>query len=127
MKMALKKSHKLPIWMIIMIIMITVGCNLPGPFQNSSPNAETLPENPTQETKVQLEIPTLEATSPEILPTQSSPSDINNRADCLAGIIPGKTNRDEVIALFSPIKEAWAAIPEQAKQEAYSMSQSSSL
>jgi flagellar protein FliS len=34
---------------------------------------------------------------------------------------------DEVIALFSPIKDAWAAIPEQAKQEAYSMSQSSSL
>lgn len=29
---------------------------------------------------------------------------------------------DEVIALFSPIKEAWAAIPEQAKQEAYTMS-----
>lgn len=34
---------------------------------------------------------------------------------------------DEVIGLFSPIKEAWAAIPEQAKQEAYSMSQSASV
>lgn len=30
---------------------------------------------------------------------------------------------DEVIALFSPLKEAWAAIPEQAKQEAYAQSQ----
>ena len=31
---------------------------------------------------------------------------------------------DEVISLFSPIKDAWAAIPEQAKQEAYNLSQS---
>ncbi len=30
---------------------------------------------------------------------------------------------DEVISLFGPIKEAWAAIPEQAKQEAYAQSQ----
>ncbi|MFT6269882.1 MAG: flagellar protein FliS [Alphaproteobacteria bacterium] len=30
---------------------------------------------------------------------------------------------DEVISLFGPIKDAWAIIPEQAKQEAYSMSQ----
>lgn len=30
---------------------------------------------------------------------------------------------DEVIGLFLPIKDAWAAIPEQAKQEAYDMSQ----
>ena len=30
---------------------------------------------------------------------------------------------DEVISLFAPIKDAWAAIPEQAKQEAYAMSQ----
>jgi flagellar protein FliS len=29
---------------------------------------------------------------------------------------------DEVISLFSPIKDAWAAIPEQAKQEAYNIS-----
>jgi flagellar protein FliS len=34
---------------------------------------------------------------------------------------------DEVIALFSPIKDAWAVIPEQAKQEAYSMSTRQSL
>lgn len=30
---------------------------------------------------------------------------------------------DEVIALYSPIKDAWLAIPEQAKQEAYTASQ----
>lgn len=30
---------------------------------------------------------------------------------------------DEVIALFSPIRDAWAQIPEQAKQEAYAQSQ----
>lgn len=30
---------------------------------------------------------------------------------------------DEVIALFSPIKDAWAQISEQAKQEAYARSQ----
>jgi flagellar protein FliS len=34
---------------------------------------------------------------------------------------------DEVIALFVPLKDAWAAIPESAKQEAYSMSQSASM
>lgn len=32
---------------------------------------------------------------------------------------------DEVISLFSPIKDAWAQIPEQAKQEAYAKSQQS--
>jgi flagellar protein FliS len=31
---------------------------------------------------------------------------------------------DEVIALFSPIKDAWATIPQAAKQEAYAKSQS---
>lgn len=31
---------------------------------------------------------------------------------------------DEVIALFGPIKDAWAAIPQAAKQEAYAKSQS---
>jgi flagellar protein FliS len=30
---------------------------------------------------------------------------------------------DEVMGLFLPIKDAWAAIPEQAKQEAYAKSQ----
>ena len=30
---------------------------------------------------------------------------------------------DEVISLFSPIKDAWAQIPEHAKQEAYAKSQ----
>lgn len=30
---------------------------------------------------------------------------------------------DEVIALFSPLKDAWASIPEEAKQEAYTLSQ----
>lgn len=33
---------------------------------------------------------------------------------------------DEVISLFSPIKDAWVAIPEQAKQEAYQASQTAS-
>ncbi len=46
MKMALKKSHEPAIWIIIML---TLGCNLPGPSQNSSPDAETQPETPTQE------------------------------------------------------------------------------
>lgn len=43
--------------------------------------------------------------------------DTENGLDCI----------DEVIGLFNPLKEAWAAIPEQAKQEAYSMSQSANL
>ncbi|MGB3727488.1 MAG: flagellar export chaperone FliS [Glaciecola sp.] len=30
---------------------------------------------------------------------------------------------DEVIALYAPLKDAWALIPEQAKQEAYTASQ----
>lgn len=36
----------------------------------------------------------------------------------------GIDNIDEVIALFTPIKDAWVSIPEQAKQEAYEISQS---
>lgn len=32
---------------------------------------------------------------------------------------------DEIIALMTPIKDAWANIPEQAKQEAYAISQRS--
>jgi len=35
----------------------------------------------------------------------------------------GIANIDEVIALFAPLKDAWAAIPEHAKQQAYTASQ----
>lgn len=98
--MALKKNHKPAIWIIITIIMITLGCNLSGQSQNSSQDTDTPPENPTQEIEAQAEIPTLEATSPNMLPSQSSPSDNNYRADCLAGIFPGQTSRTDVIALL---------------------------
>jgi hypothetical protein len=33
-------------------------------------------------------------------PTQSSTSVDNNQANCLAGVIPGQTNRDEVITIL---------------------------
>jgi hypothetical protein len=89
MKMALKKSRKPAIWISIAIIVMTLSCNIPGLSQNSSPDAETQPE-----------IPTLEATAQAMSPTQSSPSEDNNQANCLVGVIPGQTNRDEVINLW---------------------------
>jgi hypothetical protein len=100
MKMALKKSHNPAIWISMAIIVMTLSCNIPGLSRNSSPGAETQPENPTHETEMQAEIPTLEATVQPMSPTQSSSSVDNNQANCLAGVIPGQTNRDEVIILL---------------------------
>jgi hypothetical protein len=100
MKMALKRNRKSAAWMGITVIMVTLACNIPGLSQNSSPGAETQPENPTQETEMQVEIPTLEATAQPMSPTQSSTSVDNNQANCLAGVIPGQTNRDEVITIL---------------------------
>ncbi len=100
MKMALRKNHKPAIWISIAIILITLGCNIPGLFQNSSPEAETQPEIPTQDTELQPENPTLEATFQAMLATPSSPSENNNEADCLPEIFPGKTTKAEVTALL---------------------------
>lgn len=100
MKMALKNSPKPAIWISMAIIVITLSCNMPGLSQNPSPGAETQPENPIQETEMQSKTPALEATAQPMSTTQPSTPVDNNQANCLAGVIPGQTNRDEVITLW---------------------------
>ena len=89
MKTALKKSHKPALWISMTIIVMTLSCNLPGSSRNPSSDAETQPE-----------IPTLENTAQPQSPAQSSAAENNNQVSCLEGIMPGQTNRAEVITLW---------------------------
>jgi hypothetical protein len=100
MKTAFKKNHKSATWIGITVILVTLACNIPGLSQNSSPDAENQPANPTLESAAQAENQTLEATAETMQPAQSSPSENNNQANCLAGVIPGETNRAAVITIW---------------------------
>lgn len=101
MKTALKRNPKPAVtWIVISLILVTLACNIPGLSQNSSPEAEIQPANPTQESDAQAEIPTLEAIAENMQLTPSSPLENNNQANCLAGVTPGETHRTEVITIW---------------------------
>jgi len=89
MKTALKRNRNLAAWISIMVFMVMVACVLPGQSQNSTPDTEISPANPT-----------LEATAENMKPTQSSPLEENKQDNCLAGIFPGKTIKEEVVTLL---------------------------
>ena len=100
MKTALKRNPKSATWIGITVILVTLACNIPGLSQNSSSEVEMQPANPTPESESQAKIPTLEAAAENMQPTPSSPSEDTNQANCLAGIVPGETNRAEVITIL---------------------------
>lgn len=85
MKMAFKRNPKVPIYcLLISIIAVSFACNLPTPSKEISEENSSQPENQTAEVTVQ-----------SMNPNQNAPT-----YDCITGIIPGKTSRDEVIVIM---------------------------
>ena len=90
MQTAINSNPKIFIPLVIILITI-LACNLPG----MAPGA-TQDVSPGLETPTSLDSPQ----PPESAPETPAGADSQARADCLPNVFPGKTTRDEVIALL---------------------------
>ena len=87
MKMAHRNNRETIVWIMIALLLFVLACNFPGMSESSPEVDETKTENPTPA-----------GTSPPV-PTAQPVAPAGD--DCIAGIYPGRTNREEVIALLA--------------------------